>query len=167
MRGSQMKTACTPCDGRKGYFECPLCLGEFMRPIVTLCGHIFCGRCLHEWARQSRGDGFLCPICRNHNKLSCVIPIYGHGLEEPTTSGAKRVKNVNKEFQRSSSPTNVSNNHTWMEAMPCDRLQEANMQAKLRIEYLVNHPEDRWRILNDIYCAQQYEINDRQNKVHE
>lgn len=152
----------------RGYFECPLCLGKFMKPIVTLCGHIFCGHCLHKWALQSQGDGFLCPMCRNHNKLSCVIPIYGHGIEEPTASDAKCVKNLNNEFQtmewicapRSSNPTNISDNQTWMEAITC---KEASMQAKLRIEYLINHPEDRWRILSDIFCAQQYEINDRQN----
>ena len=133
----------------RGYFECPLCLGKFMNPIVTLCGHIFCGHCLHKWALQSHGDEFLCPICRNHNKLSRVIPIYGHGLQEPTSRDAKRVKNINKELQT-------------MEGIDCNLSQEASMQAKLRIEYLVHHPEDRWRILKDIFCAQQYEINDRQ-----
>lgn len=163
-----MTKACTPCDGR-GYFECPLCLNKFKKPIVTLCGHVFCRRCLRKWARQSQSDEFLCPVCRNHNKLSCVIPIYGHGLDKPAASDAQRVKNINKEFQtlewicsqQSSNPMNVFNNQTWMEGIACHRFQEASMQTKLRIQYLVNHPEDRWRILNDIFCAQQYEIKDR------
>ncbi|XP_070705975.1 zinc-binding protein A33-like [Pempheris klunzingeri] len=41
---------------------CPVCCDIFMDPVVLLCGHSFCKRCLQEWWRQSGLQ--TCPMCK-------------------------------------------------------------------------------------------------------
>ncbi|KAF8685203.1 Zinc finger, C3HC4 type (RING finger) [Rhizoctonia solani] len=46
-------------------YMCPICYCPPRNAVVTLCGHILCGPCLHgaATARQSAGQP-LCPVCR-------------------------------------------------------------------------------------------------------
>ncbi|KAJ6604143.1 hypothetical protein DFH09DRAFT_1300409 [Mycena vulgaris] len=41
-------------------FECCICSGTFVHPVVTLCMHLYCDKCIHRNFRES----FACPICR-------------------------------------------------------------------------------------------------------
>ncbi|KAF3849796.1 hypothetical protein F7725_019515 [Dissostichus mawsoni] len=43
-------------------FTCPVCCDIFRDPVVLLCGHSFCKRCLQEWWRQSGLQS--CPVCK-------------------------------------------------------------------------------------------------------
>uniref|UniRef100_A0A1B6CMW0 RING-type domain-containing protein n=1 Tax=Clastoptera arizonana TaxID=38151 RepID=A0A1B6CMW0_9HEMI len=40
-------------------FECPICLLCLKDPILTTCGHRFCGNCIHKWLKDQNGS---CPI---------------------------------------------------------------------------------------------------------
>jgi len=55
-------------------FACAICRGEFVRPIVTRCGHYFCEECAIERERKSKSC-FLCDqktnaLILDHEKLN-------------------------------------------------------------------------------------------------
>ena len=39
--------------------ECSICHSELLRPVITTCGHTFCGTCLQKWCRHKS----VCPTC--------------------------------------------------------------------------------------------------------
>lgn len=43
--------------------QCSICLCSFERPVVTECQHVFCGACMEEFFKGTRGDA--CPLCRS------------------------------------------------------------------------------------------------------
>jgi RING finger protein 113A len=43
-------------------FACHLCRGDFTNPVVTLCGHYFCQRCILDKSKEDEH----CPICNKH-----------------------------------------------------------------------------------------------------
>mmetsp|Transcript_7143 Transcript_7143/g.17411 ORF Transcript_7143/g.17411 Transcript_7143/m.17411 type:complete len:226 (-) Transcript_7143:372-1049(-) len=58
-------------------FECNICLAGAQRPVVTLCGHLYCWPCLYKWLSHSRKGE--CPVCKAGVTTKSVIPIYGRG----------------------------------------------------------------------------------------
>lgn len=40
--------------------KCSLCLGPRKRSTLTMCGHLFCWDCIHQWCQQKPE----CPLCR-------------------------------------------------------------------------------------------------------
>lgn len=61
-----------------GSFDCHVCIQMAQDPVVTLCGHLFCWRCLQLWLnRPSAPD--CCPVCRRRVTPENVVPIYGGG----------------------------------------------------------------------------------------
>mmetsp|Transcript_17049 Transcript_17049/g.23860 ORF Transcript_17049/g.23860 Transcript_17049/m.23860 type:complete len:205 (-) Transcript_17049:330-944(-) len=58
-------------------FECNICLTAAQRPVVTLCGHLYCWPCLYKWLRHSKKEE--CPVCKARVLAMDVIPIYGRG----------------------------------------------------------------------------------------
>ncbi|CAD8136223.1 unnamed protein product [Paramecium octaurelia] len=41
-------------------YICVICLQIFYKPIITQCGHNFCGKCISEWMMKKK----QCPYCR-------------------------------------------------------------------------------------------------------
>lgn len=58
-----------------GTFECNICLDPVSNPVVTVCGHLFCWKCLYQWIKQQP----TCPICKAGVTEESVIPLYGRG----------------------------------------------------------------------------------------
>ncbi|GAB5362273.1 hypothetical protein AAMO2058_000783300 [Amorphochlora amoebiformis] len=67
-------------------FECNICLSPAERPVVTLCGHLYCWPCIYKWISCSKKGE--CPVCKASVSAENVIPIYGRGVsqEDPRRS---------------------------------------------------------------------------------
>lgn len=61
-------------------FECNICLDPAKDAVVSLCGHLFCWPCLHQWLETCRSrTGQYCPVCKASISKEKVIPLYGRG----------------------------------------------------------------------------------------
>ncbi|KAG9287879.1 hypothetical protein G9A89_017474 [Geosiphon pyriformis] len=61
-------------------FECNICFDTASSPVLTLCGHLYCWSCLHQWLEAQSQNPF-CPVCKGGCGKDKVIPIYGRGKE--------------------------------------------------------------------------------------
>lgn len=67
-------------------FECNICLDTAKEAVVSMCGHLFCWPCLHQWL-ETRPRRQLCPVCKAAISKDKVVPLYGRGggQEDPRT----------------------------------------------------------------------------------
>lgn len=65
-----------------GTYECNICLETANDPVVSMCGHLFCWPCLHQWL-ETRRQRQTCPVCKAGISKDKVIPIYGRGNPNP------------------------------------------------------------------------------------
>ncbi|KAI7827184.1 hypothetical protein BC939DRAFT_445998 [Gamsiella multidivaricata] len=72
-------------------FSCNICFDTSISPVLTLCGHLFCWSCLHQWLDAQRQNP-TCPVCKAGCAQDKVIPIYGRGKEhvDPRSTTPKR-----------------------------------------------------------------------------
>ncbi|GLD55303.1 E3 ubiquitin-protein ligase RNF185 [Lates japonicus] len=42
-------------------FECNICLDTAKDAVISLCGHLFCWPCLHQWL-ETRPNRQVCPV---------------------------------------------------------------------------------------------------------
>jgi len=61
-------------------FECNICLETAKDAVISMCGHLFCWPCLHQWL-ETRPNRQLCPVCKAGISKDKVIPLYGRGGE--------------------------------------------------------------------------------------
>ncbi|XP_078476467.1 E3 ubiquitin-protein ligase RNF185 isoform X2 [Lampetra planeri] len=59
-------------------FECNICLDVARDAVISLCGHLFCWPCLHQWL-ETRPSRQMCPVCKAGISRDKVIPLYGRG----------------------------------------------------------------------------------------
>ncbi|KAL6418222.1 hypothetical protein ACFW04_012260 [Cataglyphis niger] len=59
-------------------FECNICLDTAKDAVVSMCGHLFCWPCLHQWL-ETRPARQVCPVCKAAISKDKVIPLYGRG----------------------------------------------------------------------------------------
>ncbi|XP_043282653.1 E3 ubiquitin-protein ligase RNF185-like [Venturia canescens] len=59
-------------------FECNICLDVAKDAVVSMCGHLFCWPCLHQWL-ETRPAKQVCPVCKAAISKEKVIPLYGRG----------------------------------------------------------------------------------------
>lgn len=57
-------------------YECNICLDPAKNAVVSMCGHLFCWPCLHQWL-EIRPSRKLCPVCKAAIDKDKVIPLYG------------------------------------------------------------------------------------------
>ncbi|GJJ69750.1 E3 ubiquitin-protein ligase RNF5 [Entomortierella parvispora] len=83
-------------------FSCNICFDTSMSPVLTLCGHLFCWSCLHQWLDSQRQNP-TCPVCKAGCAQDKVIPIYGRGKEQldPRSTTPKRPAGQRPEPMRS------------------------------------------------------------------
>ncbi|BFG21576.1 hypothetical protein CerSpe_078500 [Prunus speciosa] len=56
------------------YFDCKLCLKMAREPVVTSCGHLYCGDCLDKWLHFFSSQ-MKCPVCHSKVLDSSIILI--------------------------------------------------------------------------------------------
>jgi len=61
-------------------YECNICLDTAKDPVISMCGHLFCWPCLHQWL-ETRPARQVCPVCKSAISKEKVIPIYSRGGE--------------------------------------------------------------------------------------
>ncbi|KAH7429641.1 hypothetical protein KP509_09G059900 [Ceratopteris richardii] len=73
-------------------FDCSICLEVSRDPVVTVCGHLFCWPCLHQWI-TIHSEQEVCPVCK-----ACIadkiIPLYGRGKPDLTEPPAKKEQSI-------------------------------------------------------------------------
>ncbi|BFF99560.1 E3 ubiquitin-protein ligase RNF185-like [Drosophila madeirensis] len=62
-------------------YECNICFDIAQESVVTMCGHLFCWPCLHQWL-VTRPRVKLCPVCKGAVNKNKVIPIYGRNCKQ-------------------------------------------------------------------------------------
>ena len=58
--------------------QCNICLDTARDAVISLCGHLFCWPCLHQWL-ETRPNRQICPVCKAGISKEKVIPLYGRG----------------------------------------------------------------------------------------
>ncbi|KAJ1658050.1 hypothetical protein IWQ61_002637 [Dispira simplex] len=80
----QMSVSREPNDTQEGTssgeFSCNICFDTATSPVLTLCGHLYCWPCLHQWL-EAQAQNPLCPVCKAGCEKDKVIPVYGRGKE--------------------------------------------------------------------------------------
>lgn len=62
--------------GSDSTYECTICLETAKDAVVSMCGHLFCWPCLHQWL-ETRPHRQMCPVCKAAISKEKVIPLYG------------------------------------------------------------------------------------------
>lgn len=75
-------------EGKERMFECNICLETAKDAVISLCGHLFCWPCLHQWL-ETRPQRQLCPVCKAAISKDKVIPLYGRGNSDQQDPRAK------------------------------------------------------------------------------
>ncbi|EDV34027.1 uncharacterized protein Dana_GF19745 [Drosophila ananassae] len=57
-------------------YDCNICLDTAKDAVVTMCGHLYCWPCLHQWL-LTRPNNKVCPVCKSSINKDKVIPLYG------------------------------------------------------------------------------------------
>ncbi|XP_051927520.1 E3 ubiquitin-protein ligase RNF5 [Hippocampus zosterae] len=65
-------------DQDRGSFECNICFDTAKDAVISMCGHLFCWPCLHQWL-ETRPSRPQCPVCKAGISRDKVIPLYGRG----------------------------------------------------------------------------------------
>lgn len=63
-------------------FECNICLDVASDAVISMCGHLFCWPCLHQWL-ETRPHHQICPVCKAGISRDKVVPLYGRGNSDP------------------------------------------------------------------------------------
>jgi hypothetical protein len=57
-----LKDVCDVLEGKPP--NCPICMSEVSRPVMTMCGHVFCRSCMEQLIHSTRFRIRTCPSCR-------------------------------------------------------------------------------------------------------
>ena len=68
-------------DDPSASFECNICLDVARDAVVSVCGHLFCWPCLHQWL-ETRPNHKICPVCKAGISKEKVIPLYGKNSDQ-------------------------------------------------------------------------------------
>lgn len=70
-------------------FDCNICLEPASDAVVSMCGHLFCWPCLHQWL-ETRPSRKLCPVCKAGISRESVVPLYGRGATSSSSSSSSQ-----------------------------------------------------------------------------
>ena len=85
-------------------FECNICLDVARDAVISLCGHLFCWPCLHQWL-ETRPNRKICPVCKAGISKEKVIPLYGRGNTDQVCWQCRGVFQLQEEILLYTPPT--------------------------------------------------------------
>ena len=53
--------------------NCLICLETVTQSVATMCGHLFCLKCIHKWIETKP----VCPVCNSRISKDKLIRLYG------------------------------------------------------------------------------------------
>jgi len=62
-------------------FECNICLDVAHEAVVSMCGHLYCWPCIHQWL-ETRPNRQTCPVCKAALSRDKLVPLYGRGATD-------------------------------------------------------------------------------------
>uniref|UniRef100_A0A2K6G7N1 E3 ubiquitin-protein ligase RNF n=1 Tax=Propithecus coquereli TaxID=379532 RepID=A0A2K6G7N1_PROCO len=68
--------------GAGATFECNIRLETAREAVVSVCGHLYCWPCLHQWL-ETRPERQECPVCKAGISRENVVPLYGRVSQKP------------------------------------------------------------------------------------
>lgn len=103
---------------RESAFECNICLETAKDAVVSMCGHLFCWPCLHQWmyATDINDQSHkTCPVCKSAISREKTIPIYGRSGDESNRQDPRDKLPPRPPGQRTEVPNqqNQSMGHTF------------------------------------------------------
>lgn len=148
----------TPRENVECAFQCNHCHNLAANPVSTPCGHLFCKSCIYSWSQFIGHVIFPCPKCGAASVYEYMVPLYGRGVDSPTTSVARVVKNnIVHNMGCCSIPQGI-----WrdliLEAIASVRSEEGNLINLCRAEFLAQHPEFRWKLIEDIFLSMNHHL---------
>lgn len=66
------------------HYDCKICFTNLQEPVVTYCGHLYCWKCLYNWALERDNSIIPCPCCNTEIDISLVTPIYTEVKDDET-----------------------------------------------------------------------------------
>nr|ACO14880.1 RING finger protein 185 [Caligus clemensi] len=90
-------------------FECNICLDTARDAVISLCGHLFCWPCLHQWL-ETTPNRQMCPVCKAGISREKVVPVYGRGN---TDKKDPREKIPPRPRGQRSEPETANANNNW------------------------------------------------------
>ncbi|CAF2637580.1 unnamed protein product [Rotaria sp. Silwood2] len=83
-------------------FECNICLETAHDAVLSLCGHLFCWPCIHQWL-EARAHNPTCPVCKSSISREKLVPIYGRNSPQtdPRNTTPPRPAGTRQEPRRS------------------------------------------------------------------
>lgn len=75
--------ALDPKSSSSSSFDCSVCLGFAVEPVVTLCGHLYCWPCIYKWLAIDS----TCPICKSSISQNQLVPLYGRDSNNDNNHG--------------------------------------------------------------------------------
>ncbi|CAF1470974.1 unnamed protein product, partial [Rotaria magnacalcarata] len=78
-RNDEKKTSSN--NDKESGFECNICLETAHNAVLSLCGHLFCWPCIHQWL-ETRIHNPTCPVCKSSISREKLIPIYGRNAPQ-------------------------------------------------------------------------------------
>ncbi|KAF9354698.1 hypothetical protein BGX34_010857 [Mortierella sp. NVP85] len=111
---SSLEHSKVPESDSSAEFSCNICFDTSVSPVLTLCGHLFCWSCLHQWLEAQHLNP-TCPVCKAGCAQDKVIPIYGRGKEQvdPRSTTPKRPPGQRPEPLRNPNQPGVGGGFTF------------------------------------------------------
>ncbi len=81
------------CSASSAVNQCCICLDNAKQAVVTLCGHLFCKMCIHQWI-EMKPTGQTCPVCSKSVNKQKIVRLYG--VDEEIDPAETNLSNSNE-----------------------------------------------------------------------
>ena len=143
-----------PHENADNAFQCNYCHNLAASPVSTKCGHLFCRVCIYSWSQSIGHIIFPCPKCGAPSVYGYMVPLYGRGIDPPTTHVATRIDK--KKIMHNKFSCFVPHS-SWrdpiLEVIASVRSEEGDIANVCGAKFLAEHPEVRWQLIENVISS--------------